>query len=224
LSHHKPAAVRQQNRTADPPTATNSRSSVLCANVTNRPRRYRAAVTSLWVSRRDGARFVGSSACKWPDRRHEAASPSSQCCLRQERPGPYPRGRRQATGPCLLPLTTPQRARCREVHITLYDIKDAPLICIKEASAPPLSLHCLVSPARTSVGPCVCLSGCRRNGPNQARATNKSQLISRTPHRERLSLWLAFAVVPMGKQADIIEIQSTQLEQIEREPDYPWQH
>src|SRR5215813_3973374 len=72
---HKPAAIRQQNRTADLPTARNSRSSVLWATLSNCPRRSCAPTSSAWVSRREGARFVGSSACKWPERRHEAASP-----------------------------------------------------------------------------------------------------------------------------------------------------
>src|SRR5215472_5276783 len=117
-----PSANRTEQPT--PPTARNSRSSVLWATLSNCPRRSCAPTSSAWVSRREGARFVGSSACKWPERRHEAASPefalvpparTSRTVLAwtalSERPMSPPSP------------TTQQRARYREVDVTLYHVK-----------------------------------------------------------------------------------------------------
>src|SRR6516164_11304412 len=136
-----------------PPTARSSRLSVLWATLSNRPRRSCAATTSPWVSRREGAWFVGSSACKWPERRHEAASPEfamlppartsktlSAWTAPSERPMLSPSQRRQRNGYGVAWSTSP--------YITL---KTAPLIRIKEASMPPRRGASLWCPSRISL-------------------------------------------------------------------------
>ena len=57
-----------------PPTARNSRSMLACATRKSGPSRSLASSTSVMGSRCEGVRHAGSSACRRPDRRQDAAS------------------------------------------------------------------------------------------------------------------------------------------------------
>src|SRR6516225_10927553 len=69
-----PALSASNTEHPTPPRARNSRSRPFCATFDKRPRRSRPAAISDWGRRYEGTRFVGSSACKCPERRHEAAT------------------------------------------------------------------------------------------------------------------------------------------------------